>query len=405
MTCPRVSRRDLLQASLLSPFVPTLEATAPDSRLSTEDRQILALIEAHRPSRLKPLPRDFAARFGTTHVAGKYCLSSKPFLLEGAEKMLTLGTRLGKFWFDADRAARDYPFHSHWGSYRTLTELAKSEYYARLLDMPFATLMMEAMTPAERGWRDRDPPERFYTALSQEFFDVTAHLYRVCRDRPVTLVLQNWEGDWLLRGNFGSWDRPPADWRTYCQRMSRWLAARQNGVARARERHGGTARCVVAHAAEVNKVTDAWKGIPTMTRNVLPQVEVDLVCYSAYDSFKSPLTFWKAIAEIRRHARTGPLFGRGAVAVGEFGIPENRDPDRIEERYDLALGVMLAAKVRFAAHWELYCNEFADGPQPTPVRDGKALRGFWLVRPDGSLSKAGRYFQALWKRAGEEASR
>ena len=124
--------------------------------------------------------------------------------------------------------------------------------------------------------------------------------------------------------------------------------------------------------------------------------------YSAYDGLGDPLRFWKCIAEIRRHARTGPLFGKGAVAIGEFGIPENESPRRIAERYDEMLGVMLAAEVRYAAHWQLYCNEFADkkGPLPkTPVSDPKLMRGFWLVKPDGSLSEGGKYFSALWKRA------
>ena len=65
------------------------------------------------------------------------------------------------------------------------------------------------------------------------------------------------------------------------------------------------------------------------------------------------------------------------------------------------LAVMLAADVRYAAHWELYCNEFADAsaPKSTPVTDARQMRGYWLVKPDGSLSEGGKYFSALWQRA------
>jgi hypothetical protein len=63
---------------------------------------------------------------------------------------------------------------------------------------------------------------------------------------------------------------------------------------------------------------------------------------------------------------------------------------------------MLLANVRYAAHWQLYCNEFAsaDALQNTPVTEPKLLRGFWLVKPDGSLSEGGKYFSGLWERAG-----
>lgn len=402
MSSPTVTRRALLGAAVVAPFVARPSPAAPAKPLSAQDRRTLAAIEAHRPSRLKRLPVDFAARFGATHVAGKYCLTDRPFLVEGAERLLALGTRLGKFWFDVQNAPTDYPFHSKWGKYTTLTELARSDSFARVFALPFRTILLEAMTPAEHGWRDRDHPERFYDGITKDFEDLTTHLYQTYRDRPLTFVLQNWEGDWLLRGAFKEWDQPPAQWRTWAARMRRWLAARQRGVTRGRAAVGTGAKCVVAHAAEVNKVADGWKGVPTMTRDVLPHVEVDLVSYSAYDTFHDPLAFWKAIADLRAHARTGPLFGRGAVAVGEYGIPENRDPDRIEERYDRALGVMLAAGVWFAAHWQLYCNEFADGPLPTPVTDARRLRGFWLVKPDGSLGVGGRYHEALWKRAASQ---
>ncbi len=59
--------------------------------------EMLRLIDAHRPSRLAKLPDGFNRRVGATHVAGKYHFTTKPFLLEGAARLLELGTRLGKF--------------------------------------------------------------------------------------------------------------------------------------------------------------------------------------------------------------------------------------------------------------------------------------------------------------------
>jgi hypothetical protein len=370
---------------------------------SAGDAGILQQIAAHRPSRRAKLPPDFRERVGATHVAGKYHLTPKPFLIEGAEELLELGTRLGKFWFMPDSSANSYPFNSQWTQYKTFVELANSDYFQQLFALPFATVILEAHTPSENGWLKSGLTDEFYQRVTQEFYELTGFLYRSYRDRSLTFVLQHWEGDWLVRGRGGElWNPPPADWKERCERMVKWLAARQAGVTKARAEYGAAARCRVAHAAEVNRVADAWNGIPTVTRHVLPGVEVDLVSYSCYDGLRDPLTLWKCIADIREHARTGPLFGPRAVYIGEIGIPENEQPERLAERWDEWLGVLLAADVRYTVHWELYCNEFsgklAHPPKP-PVKDSSQLRGFWLVKPDGAMSESGKYFRELWHRA------
>lgn len=367
-----------------------------------QQRQIQERIDAHRPSRLSRLPAGFRRRVGAAHVAGKYHLTERPFLLEGAAKLLELGTRLGKFWLWPDRLESSYPFHHRWDRYDSLVGLARSEPFAELLALPFETLILEAHAPCEGDWNRPDQPASFYDAVTAEFYELTAHLYRVCRQRQITIILQHWEGDWLLRGAGQKWNPPPADWRARCERMQRWLSARQAGVTRARREHGTGARCRVAHAAEVNRVADAWRGIPTMTREVLPGVELDLVSYSAYDGLADSVTLWRCVEEIRRHARTGPLFGPGAVYVGEIGLPENEQPERVSERWDEWLGALLALDVRWVVQWQLYCNEPARDLTPAPrlpITNPAHLRGFWLVRPDGTLSQTGKFFRGLWQRA------
>lgn len=364
-----------------------------------DEAQIRRRIEAHRPSRRRRLPRDFPARVGAAHVAGKYHFTDRPFLLEGAERLLALGTRLGKFWFTPERIAHFYPFNSRWPECKSLLDLARSEYFERLWDLPFATLLLEAMT--EREWPAGGASS---DEIASAYFELTAYLYRRLRDRPVTVILQNWEGDWLLRGRGGElWRPPPADWPQRCDAMVGWIRARQRGVSRARAEFGRGARCRVAHALEVNRVTDLWAGIPTVTEHVLPRVRVDLVSYSCYDGMSDGVTLWKCIAEIRRRARTTGMFGPRAVCIGEVGIPENERPQDIPERWDELLGAMLASQVRYIALWELYCNELnprLNPPPAVPVKNPDELRGFWLVKPDGTLSETGRFFRALWERGG-----
>jgi len=168
---------------------------------------------------------------GAAHVAGKYHLTAKPFLIEGAEKLLELGTRLGKFCSCLTAQRMTTPFDSQWGKYTTFVELAKSEYFASVFAMPFATIFLEAHSPVEERWGSSGNGPEFYERVTREFYDLTAHLYRTCSERPVTFILQHWEGDWFVRGRGGElWNPPPPDWRERCARMAKWLAARQAGA-------------------------------------------------------------------------------------------------------------------------------------------------------------------------------
>lgn len=370
----------------------------------SEKQSIIDIIMAHRPSTLTTLPADFNARFGATHSDGKYHFTDKPFLVEGAEKMLELGTGLGKFWFSPDAVIKFYPFNSNWVKHNNLLELARDPYFEQVWDMPFKTFVLTANCKVDEGWRKPDLPQSYYDAIIKEYYDLSRFFYQRFKDREVTVILQNWEGDWLLRGIGNEWKTLPPDWEQRCIQMQKWFAARQAGVNKARAEFAGRSKCVVAHCIEVNRVADAWKGIPTVTRNVLPGVEVDLISHSAYDGINGgdPYRFWQCLNEIRQYAKTGPLFGPGALMVGEYGIPENDRPDRIYERYDEMMGVMLAMNVRFAAHWEIFCNEFAGKPENhprPPVTDPSVMRGFWMIKPDGTLGGAGIYYKEMWDRA------
>ncbi len=335
---------------------------------------------------------------GTTLVEGQYYLTDRPNLLEGAERMLALGTRVGKFWFEPHRAARDYPWNSDWPQMRTLRDLAASSYWRAVFALPFRTLFLETHSPAEAGWNSDPGPER-EARIRAEWEELLAFLYAEHGDKPLTLVLQNWEGDWQLRGTGVLWDEPPADWRQRCDRYARRLRARQAAVSAARAAHAG-ARLRVLHAAEVNRVADQWRGIPTLTEHVLPLVELDLVSYSCYDAMADGATLSRAIGTIRRFARTtGPL-GAGAVYLGEIGIPEMARPERIAERWHDLLTAARAAQVHWVVQWALYCNESdsrRDPPPKPPVTDPHRLQGYWLYRPDGSLSETGRVFRSLWE--------
>jgi hypothetical protein len=392
---PDPSRREILR---------TLAAAPLAARAADADRALAARLEAHRPSRLAKLPRDLPDRWGAAHVEGLYHFTEKDFFLEGAERLIALGTRLGKFWFTPRDMPRKYPWnHAALPATDDFVALSRLEPVRAAFDLPFRTIVLEALLPHDEAWRNPDPraPEAL-DAAERATYDLAAELYRVNGRRELTFILQNWEGDWRYRGGFHeTWSPTPEGREALAARMARWLAARQRGVDRARARFGGAARLRVAHAAEVNRVRDLDRGIPTVAGDVLPRVTLDLVSYSCYDALATPLSLAKAVATIRRHARTGPLFGPGAVMLGEIGLPENDRPEGIAGRWDGWLGVALALDLPYVVQWQLYCNEPRGGaPRPAaPVRDVAAVRGFGLVRPDGSLSATGELFRGLWHRA------
>jgi hypothetical protein len=397
------SRRAFLAATAAWTAASRALGSAPDGPPEPEPA-LRERIEACRPSRhggklAEFRPRD---RIGASHVAGLY--SPRPdrsFLVEGAERLIDLGTRAAKFWFTPRTITSSYRWGSNWPEgLDTFVDLARTDDFRAVFDLPFSVIALEALLPHDEAWRDRAPdgPEAVEES-ERAMYELARHLHAAYRDRPVTFILQNWESDWRFRGaTTETWDPPAEEVKRLSDRMVRWLAARQRGVERARAESPG-ARCRVAHAVEVNRVLDGFGGVPNVTRMVLPRVELDLVSYSSYDALSSPATLAVAIGEIRRHARTGPLFGPGAVMLGEIGIPENDQPARIAERWDGWIGAALALDVPYIFQWQLYCNEPRAGrPKPeAPIRDAGECRGFFLVRPDGSLGETGRLFAEWWR--------
>ena len=71
--------------------------------------------------------------------------------------------------------------------------------------------------------------------------------------------------------------------------------------------------------------------------------------------------------------------------VGEFGQPEN---ERVEPEARRVVRDVASAAVEwgcpYVVYWQVYCNE----PRRRPVRESEDLRGFWLVRHDGSKAWA-----------------
>jgi hypothetical protein len=397
-------RRDCIKclaATLGLPFALAADAVSGAPRLTPPD-EIESKVRKARPLLGGAIPADLKDRLGATHYDGKYYRTRRPYLLEGCEALLGLGMHVAKLMFGNQLPG--YGYNSDWklSAESRLIDVARHPYFVQAFALPFTTFALEIQPVASKGKASPDA-QRTCAEDEAQFYELAGYLLKTYRDRAVTFILQHWEGDWMLRGNDKqAWmEGKVRDTDTRCDWFVRWLTARQRGVARARAEVLGS-QCRVYHAAEVNRVWDSTRGIPTLTTHVLPHVAVDLVSWSSYDGMDNPVRAWQGLELIRHYARPSPVFGKPMVYIGEVGKPEQgHSEEQIVSWWDKAMGVFFAQQVPWILHWELYCNEVANNRGPKrDVYRAEDLWGFWLIRPDGSLSYSAKYLKALLAHAG-----
>lgn len=371
------------------------------------DAQILELIEQHRPSNGGTIPDDLKFRLGATHVNGQYYLTNEPYIIEGAKKLDELGYGIIKLWFyKADGDAHGYKYHSDWNLSKTMSlkEMAEHTYYQEVFDLPFRVFALNIKF-GFGGGSTQDQTQKL-NQVENEFYELTKHFLETYKDRDISFILSNWEGDWLLRGGtskVSQWSKGaiPPDAPIRVHNMIQWINARQRGVNRARQEVGeGT--CKVYNAVEVNKVFDGvWDGMPSMTTSVLPKVKVDMVSWSAYDG-KSPdgLKMYKGIDYLRHYMNpTDYMKGEKVVFIGEINQHENmngRTRESVQEFCDLIMGVYFAQNIPYIFYWELYANDTKTGQKKQGWNHtADEMRGNWLIRPDGSPGWAQEYFSEI----------
>lgn len=394
--------------------------------LSPSNNEIIKMIEKHRPLNGAKIPHDISNRLGSTHVGGKYYFTDEPYIIEGARKLSEMGYGILKLWFRKNPTG--YPYNSNWNlsSNVSLKELAQHPYYSKCFDFPFKSI---ALSIDGAGIKTTDESAK---EEEEEIYELTKYLLEKYEDRDITFILHNWEGDWMMRGGTGSqarWSRKagtlikavdgdfytvsvPSDSLQRIEAMIKWFTARQKGVDRAREEVKNS-KCKVYHAIEVNKVMDCLEGIPGIANYVLPNVHVDMVSWSCYDGLDNTgLNLYRGIQYLKRQMKPTPYMkGERIVFLGEIGIPEQRyegltERESIIKRWDTYIGVCLALNVPYIIHWELYCNEPKNEElrKLNETRKREEMRGFWLIRPDGTKSFVSDYFDFLMKNAGNKLS-
>jgi hypothetical protein len=317
---------------------------------------------------------------GVSHAAGRYNFTSEDYLNEGADRVLELGSRVIKVFLVPANIQELYPFNSDWSPLpASLVELAQRPYVQGLFAKPFSTFILET-TPVSGVPQFLDgltPAEA--VAEREQMYLLTRYLLIAYADSGKTFILQNWEGDHILRQGLAAGADPDP---VRIQGMIDWWNARQDGVRQARQEVGSRGVRVL-HAAEVNLLGAAMAGKVTATNDVVPFTHCDLYSYSSWDLGFTPGQLTRALDYLESKAPDNALFGRYNLYLGEFGMakdhgaPEGGRFERIRELMEAALGW----GVRYAVYWQVYCNEALQAYTGRPRN--RDLRGFWLIRPDG----------------------
>lgn len=373
--------------------------------------------------------------FGASHIAGWYNFTDRPYLLEGLDAYKDFGATSFKTTLTSINGNMEnaYHFNHDWPIFQNLKEVAQHP----MIDSLFKRNHIKkhtfwTTTKNQSFYQDgADFAHDRYLDQEQQFYDLTKYLLETYGSLDKTFTYQNWEGDWMLRGEGVNWEGNPSlipadvDWKI--EGMARFFRARQRGTERARNEHANTA-AKVFHAVEFNKLWMLNNGVrmtmmqnntPSVLGNVIPSTRIDLSSWSAYDGgwfdANNPLghAMWKGLEVARYYTNeTKELNANFPVQIGEFGINENQlyyegiqNLTGITNRYTRYIGVALGLGIPNFYLWNLYGNDKAGPDGFTWEKDTQYDRTFlyqylvgkWMKEPDGTWGVAATFLMEQWE--------
>lgn len=324
------------------------------------------------------------------HVGGLYPTRTD-FLPYGVATAKAFGTKLKtmKLWLSSAYAT-DYPDQTWATTYTTLAGLAADPAFAGIwADSQVTTFLLGTFTFTDgqtNQWIINGVNPTYLAAVKAEIQALATYLLTNFSGK--TFVIQNWEGDWALMGNFTPTTFVAKD---RCQSMAAWLRARQAGIAAARAAVPSSSSSVLM-SVEVNRSLDPLRRV---VRDVLPYVPTDLVSISAYEAinplFNQPSSNMAAAkASIDALLRQEVYAIRQArpdvpIYIGEYGWPLTEQQswwvmgDAIQQVIDTSNALALNTWVTW---WDLFDN-------------ANPYRGYGLYDQSLALTASGTKYQAI----------
>ena len=322
----------------------TEEAGKPESETVEPDTETS---EKEDPASMKITLDNYNYVLGTQAFAPNYQFTDRSPLSEISERITDMGSNMVKFYATDDNMIDDL--------IRERPEI--KHIFAWYRSDP---VFQDGYSPLEA--------KNDYNA----FYKLTKHLLETYSGTGITFYLGHWEGDWYYLKRTDTSQKTIDD--TVTNGMIKWINNRQKAV--------DDAKAAVSYSdvnvwnyLELNRPTDAFDhGFDRVVNKVLPNTNVDLVSYSAYDCmYDSGERIQKIIEYIYSYLPEKASVEGPRVFIGEFGQPAaNCGFNDLEHaRQNLIMfKKYLSCNVRFILYWQMYDNE--------KLEDG-SCRGFWLV--------------------------
>jgi hypothetical protein len=287
----------------------------------------------------------------------------------------------------------------------SLTQLAQLPEIQRAFDNPqITTWMLTAYDGTSLGdcVHHRYLTPGFYTPatrrqLVDEYRDFTLYLYECYHDTGKQFLISNWESDndvycgsaWLYTMdqdfravcdfNYPDWYGGNQEPRDSLEGLKLWFQARYEGIQKGRERARklkltGIRIWFAPEILSVHLLANA--GFPSVLYDVLPQVTVDAVSYSSYESINQtdPTALPRDLDTIR------DTTGAQNIILGEFGFPRSHGQEtQTVARIDRVISEAVAWGVEFLFDWNLY--------------DQNETGGFGMFDGQGTMTALGHYYQ------------
>jgi hypothetical protein len=305
---------------------------------------------------------DYNFILGTNSFPTKYQFTNDSKIIEQAKQTRSLGSNIFKTTI-TEKNLKDYGFKVS-DAKNTLDLIKLIPDYDKVFSMDFKYFFFWIHTATGIKWKNGINKQQ-EKILYNEMFDFTTYLLKKHNNTGKTFMIGNWEGDWLLHGE-GNRDKTPS--KETVENMTKWLQIRQRAIADAKNKTKSE-NVHVYYYIEVNLVVKGLDGGTCITRDILPNVDVDFVSYSSYESSKKKdyqtnkesLTKVLNFIESQLKPKEGLPFKR-RVFIGEYGGQAFDDrPETHLKQFDNVKDIMqisLEEDLPFALHWQLYNNEY-----------------------------------------------
>jgi len=382
------------------------------------DMQFESLSQESIP--VSPYGYEIKDVLGATNWGGLYNFTNLNYLVEGGKFISEdLGSSVYKVSF-ANHYQSMYPFNEDWGtqSINTMIDLAKTPAYSKLFAMPkIKTFVLVAYEFVYCPWErvitngyTLETMEIYYQQVREEFADLTEYLLSTYQDK--IFILSNWEGD-NAYGAYFDMCSTDEQRQLLTDSYTGYINARQDGIILGRTRVENSTSKVygnfeVCHIGQdIPYVPNRWRLVDVS----IPYTYCDLYSFSDWYSYLQdedgnytfPLatllnTLYSAaqnnlcFTNPVKYPLNPDFEGKKNVMITEFGYNENTDAE-FDEKIQYEIKTAIEWGVYKLTYWGIYSNVRLNTNTQRPTNE--ELQGLWLIRPDGTFTKAFWYMKSI----------